>query len=226
MVNPITLTIRGKKLGVLLKDARLAAGMSLNECARAIGVTSSRIGAFEKGERPPSLPELEALAFLMDVSLSHFWGEESLFEDKVEQVASLNLQKWVTLRTRIIGALLRNARAEANMTLKELSGSVNITPRKLKAYETGNSPVPLPELEVMLNHLDFPIEEFMDREGVVGQWMDKKVTTDQFLSLPEDIQKFVIKPVNLPFIEIAMKLGDLPVDKLRIMAEGILDITL
>ena len=226
MVNPITLIIRGKKLGALLKDARLAAGKSLKECATAIGVTSSRIGAFEKGERPPSLSELEALAFLLDVSISHFWGEESLFEDKVDQVSSLNLQKWVTLRTRIIGALLRNARAEANITLKELSGSVNITPRKLKSYESGNIPIPLPELEIMLNHLEFPIEEFMDKEGVVGQWMDKKVTTDQFQSLPEDIQKFVTKPVNLPFIEIAMKLSDLPVDKLRIMAEGILEITL
>jgi len=226
MVNPITLIIRGKKLGALLKDARLTAGMSLNECATAIGVTSSRIGAFEKGKKPPSLPELEALAFLMDVSLSHFWGDESLFEDKEDQVASLNLHKWVTLRTRIIGALLRNARADSNMTLKELSGTVNITPRKLKSYETGDKPVPLPELEIMLIHMDIPIGEFMDKEGVVGQWIDQKKTIDQFLSLPEEIQKFVTQPVNLPFIEVAQKLSDLPADKLRIMAEGILEITL
>ena len=40
--NPILITIRTKKLGVLIRDARLATGKSLEECAQAVGVTPDR----------------------------------------------------------------------------------------------------------------------------------------------------------------------------------------
>ena len=63
MVNPLALKIRTKKLGVLLRDARLSCGKSMKDCGEAIGISNSRIGSFERGEKAPSLPELEALAF-------------------------------------------------------------------------------------------------------------------------------------------------------------------
>jgi transcriptional regulator with XRE-family HTH domain len=226
MVNPISLIIRAKKLGVLIKDARISSGLSMKDCARAIGVTSSRIKSFENGDKSPSLPELEALAFFLDVPLTHFWGQESRSMNTDESITPSKLNQFVLLRTKIVGALLRQARMDADLTLKELSASVSITPRRLKSYETGEVAIPLPVLEGIASYMDLSIESFHDREGVVGKWANQKKSLQEFLELPQDIQNFVLKPVNLSYLEIAQKLSGLPVDKLRDLAEGILEITL
>jgi hypothetical protein len=46
-----------------------------------------------------------------------------------------------------------------------------------------------------------------------------------FLQLPDEIQAFVCKPVNRPYLELALKLSNMSTDKLRSVAEGLLDIT-
>ena len=226
MYNPTSLRIRGKKIGALLKDARIASGKSMTNCANTIGVTSERISAFERGEKQPSLPELEALSFFMDIPLSHFWGTKSLLIEEENKLASTNLGEWVTQRTSIIGEKLKLAREKANITLKELSETVGITPRKLKSYENGKIPVPLPELETMLNYMNVPINEFWETEGVVGFQLGQLKVVDQFVNLPRDLQDFVTKPVNIPYIEVAQRLSTLSVDQLRGVAESILEITL
>src|SRR5512133_229817 len=71
------ITIRTKKLGVLIRDARLFARRSVQECAEALGVRKSVFRSFEEGLRAPSLPELEMLVFFLDMSLDHFWGKEA-----------------------------------------------------------------------------------------------------------------------------------------------------
>jgi len=41
-----------------------------------------------------------------------------------------------------------------------------------------------------------------------------------------DLQEFILKPVNQPYLELAQKLSQMSVDKMRDVAEGLLDITL
>jgi hypothetical protein len=47
----------------------------------------------------------------------------------------------------------------------------------------------------------------------------------EFSELPSELQQFVCKPINRPYLELAMRLSDLPVDRLRTVAEGLLEIT-
>jgi hypothetical protein len=56
--------------------------------------------------------------------------------------------------------------------------------------------------------------------------MNQKKAVQDFLLLPPDLQNFVSKPVNRPYLELAMKLSGMSTDKLRSVAEDILDITL
>jgi len=226
MVNPILLNIRAKKLGVLIKDARLAAGKSMKDCGSAIGVSSSRIGVFERGTQSPSLPELETLAFFLNIPFEHFWGADTRSTDLEERIASTNLVGLISIRTKIVGAKLRKARTEIDISLKELAESVGITPRRLKSYESGNHNIPLPVLEGMADTLNLSIDFFRDSNGVVGKWASQQKVIQQFLELSPEMQEFVVKPVNLPYIEIAQRLSGLSVEKLRAMAEGLLDITL
>jgi transcriptional regulator with XRE-family HTH domain len=226
MVNPITLKIRAKKLGVLIKDARLAAGKSMKDCGRAIGISSTRIGNFESGKQSPSLPELESLAFFLNTPFDHFWGQDSRSTDIEERVTSIDLERLVSIRTKAVGVLLSKTRTDAGMSLKELAASVGITPRRLKSYESGDNHIPLPELEGMAEHIKIPIDFFRDADGVVGKWAGQQMVIQQFLDLSPEMQEFVVKPVNLPYLEIAQRLSGMSVEKLRTMAEGLLDITL
>jgi hypothetical protein len=81
-------------------------------------------------------------------------------------------------------------------------------------------------LESILTVMGSRIETFFDQSGPVGQWMNSQRGLEKFLELSEEMQKFVCQPVNRPYIELAMKLSDMSKEKLRAVAEGLLDITL
>ena len=56
--------------------------------------------------------------------------------------------------------------------------------------------------------------------------MTSQRAMQKFIELPEEMQNFVCQPVNRPYLELAMKLSDMSREKLRAVAEGLLDITL
>ena len=74
--------------------------------------------------------------------------------------------------------------------------------------------------------LQMSVREFQDQRGPVGQWVAQKQALDAFKDLPPDIQQFVSKPINQPYLELAQRLSEMSVDKLRAVAEGLLEITL
>jgi transcriptional regulator with XRE-family HTH domain len=218
-------TLRTKKLGVLIRDVRLAARRNLEECARAIGVTKGVFRAYEEGRRAPSLPELEFLVYYLKLPIDHFWGKASISGDQAEAEA-LDLPQLIELRQRMIGALLRQERNTASVSIKSLTQDTGIPAGRIKAYELGQRAIPVPELEALLTALGGRIETFFDQSGPIGEWMIDQKSVQQFLDLPKELQAFVCQPVNRPFLELAMKLSSMSTDKLRSVAEGLLDITL
>ncbi len=222
---PTQITIRTKKLGVLIRDARLASRRTLDECAQAIGVTRGIFKAYEEGRRAPSLPELEILVYFLNLPIDHFWSREAISDDP-PPTEPLDLARLVGLRQRMIGALLRAERMNASISMKVLSQQTGISPSRLKAYELGERPIPLPELEGLLTVLGGQIETFFDESGPIGQWMIRQQAIKDFLDLPPELQEFVCKPVNRPYLELALKLSAMSTEKLRSVAEGLLDITL
>lgn len=218
------INIRTRKLGVLIRDARLAARRTLGECAQAIGVTPGVLRAWEEGRRAPSLPELEVLAYFLDLPIRHFWGKEAM-SDNPPPTEALNLPLLVGVRQRMIGALLRQEREKASLSLRGLSEQTGLSTARLKAYELGERPIPLPDLEVIMNILGGQVENLFDQTGPIGLWMIQQRAIQDFLQLPPDLQAFVCKPVNRPYLELALKLSTLSTDRLRSVAEGLLDIT-
>jgi transcriptional regulator with XRE-family HTH domain len=218
-------TLRTKKLGVLIRDARLGARRSPDECARAMGVTRGLLRAYEEGRRAPSLPELENLAYFLHLPIEHFWGKSAV-SDSAPRSETPELPQLLQLRQRVIGALLRQERTGANLSIKTLSTETGIPAGRLKAYELGERPIPLPELETLATSLSARIDAFFDQNGPVGQWMRSEKSIKQFMELPEELQAFVGQPVNRPYLDLAVRLSSMSSDKLRSVAEGLLDITL
>jgi len=218
------ITIRAKKLGILIRDARIASRRSIKECASAISVTNGVFKAYEEGRKAPSLPELETLVYYLELPINHFWSNEAL-SDAPSRIDELDLPRLTELRHRMIGALLRQERMDASLSMKAVAEQTGISTGRLKRYEMGERPIPLPELEVILKVLGGRIETFFDQGGPIGQWMTQQKAVQQFLDMPVELQNFVCQPVNKPYLDLARKLSEMSTDKLRSVAEDLLDIT-
>ena len=146
------ITLRAKKLGILIRDARLASRRNTKECAAAINVTNGVFKAYEEGRKAPSLPELETLAYYLELPINHFWSNEALSAAPA-RVDDLDLPRLTGLRHRMIGALLRQERMNASLSMKSVAEETGISSARLKRYELGERPIPLPELEAILKVL-------------------------------------------------------------------------
>ena len=217
-------TICTKKLGVLIRDARLTARRSVQDCAEALGIRKGVFRSYEEGEQSPSLPELEALVYYLGLPLDHFWSKE-IKSTRTSPIKNIDLSKLMAIRQRKIGALLRQERMNASISIRSLANKTGIAGARIKGYELGENPIPLPELEVLVAALGGRVETFFDRHGPIGQWMLSEEAVREFLELPLELRQFVATPVNRPYLELAMKLISMSRDKLRAVAENLLDIT-
>ncbi len=222
---PAQITLRSKKLGLLIRDMRQNERRSIEECAQAIGVTSEIFRDYEEAKRSPSLPEVELLIYFLKLPIQRLWSEVIL-SASAAPAGSLDLVKLVGVRQRMIGALLRQEREQVNLTLPELAQKTGLASAELEASELGEKPIPLPVLEAIVGAINGRLEKFFDQSGPVGAWLTSKNATEKFLELPKEIQEFVCQPINRPYLELAIKLSEMTSDRLRSVAEGLLDITL
>jgi transcriptional regulator with XRE-family HTH domain len=219
-----SLRIRGKMVGVLLRDARVAAGRSLEDCARLLHLTPEHIEAYEYGDDVPSLPQLEILAYYLEVPISHFWGQNTLEATREDYTRAQD--EYMALRDRMIGALLRKAREDQKMSLDEVSAATEISVEQLERYELGEDSLPMSALSVCANAVRKNMTYFMESSSHIGELLAMREKWKTFLELPEDIRAFAANPLNVGFIEIAKMLADMPVDRLRKVGESVLNITM
>lgn len=223
-VNPIVKIIRAKKLGLLIRDARLKSGKSPQECAESMGISVDQLNDMEFGLRPPTLPELELFAYHLGIPLEHFWGNE-LFSparnDNPPDPAEIS-----RIRQGLIGELIQKGRDEAGLPLEDLAQQAGISTDNLQAYENGTLPASIPELESIAQVLNSSMVYFEDQQGPVGSWFAGQKYMREFQGLPVELQEFISKPVNRPYLELAIRLSELKVEKLRALGEGLLEITL
>jgi len=195
----IQITLRTRKLGVLVRDARMAGRKTVTEVAKAMGISPALLRAYEEGRKAPSLPELEVLAYYLNLPIQHFWSSDALSDDSA-RTEPINLAQLVALRQRIIGTLLRQKRLQTSISLKGLSFETGISQARLKVYELGESAVPLPELEAILSVVGGRVESFFDQNGPVGRWMNDQAAIQEFLKLSPELRAFVCTPVNRPYL--------------------------
>ncbi len=219
-----TYKIRAKMIGVLMKDARLNAARTPEECARILRVSVETYMGWEFGQAMPSLPQLEVLAFYVGVPVSHFWSMETLRDEYADEDRAQ--AEYIALRQRMIGALLQQARTEAELTVDELAEAAGIDAEALKAYELGVQPVPMHELNVLAIGVKKNMNYFLETSGTIGELLATREMWKHFAELPEEMREFAANPLNKGFIEIAIMLSKMPTDKLRTVGESMLEITM
>jgi len=216
-------TIRKKMLGVLLRNARIRAGMTIRDAAEPTGFPSSAISDYEYGRRDISLPHLEVLAYTYQVPITYFWSDDPIPDDAGRDIPA---EEAIKLRRRIIGVLLRQARMEAGYSQKDLAKFLDCPSGRIANYELGRTDIPLSELEKLANYLDLPLAYFID-QGIrpSGDQIAGMDELERLSQLPEDVRKFMLEPGNLLYVRVAMQLSTLSADAIRNVAEGLLEIT-
>ncbi len=216
--------IRAKMVGVLLMDARLKAGRSVEDCARILQISPEQVEQWEFGDESPSLPQLELLAFYLGIPVSHFWGMDTLEATSDDLISAQ--QEYLSLRTRMIGALLGIARDEAGVSLEALGDETGVPVEQLTRYEMGEISVPMSELTVISNALKKNISYFLESGSHLGDWLAMREEWKNFTQMPKDVRTFVANPLNIGFLEIAIMFSQMPADKLRKVGESVLNITM
>jgi transcriptional regulator with XRE-family HTH domain len=225
LVSSPLLTIRAKKLGIRLRAAREARGLSPESCAAWLGCPVERYLGFEEGQDAPSLPDLEVLADRFDLPL------RALLDDRqglglVTQGDGFPTRSFLAIRQRWIGVTLRRAREKAGMDAAEMARALSCSPEELESLELGQVPVPFPLLDQWARRLRLTLEDLEDQSGPVAARRRRETLARGFFDLPPELQEFVANGVNRSYLEIAQRLSQLPADRLRTIAEGLLDITL
>jgi transcriptional regulator with XRE-family HTH domain len=226
MGNLSAFQIKAKRLGILIKDARITSNISIEDCAKAMGVSLQDYESFELGEKAPSLPELEVFGYFLDTPVDYFLEGEAIPSKTEENLVIERIDNLLPLRQRIIGIMIRKARLEADISLDELAQHSKIDRQRLAEFELGTTPIPIPELEDIALALNISIRDFLDKDGPIGRWAVQKRAIEDFMALPLEMQQFISKPINLPYLELAQRLSEMSVDRLRGVAEGLLEITL
>jgi transcriptional regulator with XRE-family HTH domain len=219
-----TMAVRARVLGVILRQAREAAGKSIGDLARVMGCSIARVKAYEFGDRAPTLPELELAAYYLHMPLVTF------FQDGLSMRTSRHVEDPVpviAVRQRIIGALLHQARAHMGLKLSEVSRAVGITSHMLRLFELGDRPVPVPVLERLAEELQVDLQSYF-RDGWLPEMADADAQLaefERFQSLPPDVRRFVTSPLNSGYLQVAVNMSSMSAERLRAIAEALLDIT-
>ena len=223
--NKLYLQIRTKKLGILLMDARINKNSSVSEISNQTGISEERLLKFEQGEFSPSLPELEILAYTYNLPMEHFWGKQILQSEDQSDIVEKH-QTLMRLRNKIIGTNIKAKRIEKEISSDELASNCDLDPELYTKYESGELEIPIPVLEIIARGLNSQIENFFDNQGKIGAWRKESAEIKNLKELPQEFREFITKPINAPYLDLAMKLSELDVKKLRLVAEGLLEITL
>lgn len=216
--------IKQKMLGLLMQNARQSVGLSVDETAKLLGISAVTLTGFESGKEEAGISVLESLADICGVSVSYFWADNPF----PQLNKTPNAPKTMALRRKMLGILLNQARAEADLSAESVADAIGSTPDILTQYEKGEVDIPLSQLRALAAQYNVTLDDFASELSPNGN--GKKSAPAPTISAdlsqyPPDVQEFLQNPSNVLYIKLAMKLHTLSADTLRALAEGILDIT-
>jgi transcriptional regulator with XRE-family HTH domain len=216
-----------RQLGTQLLEKRVEAGLSIEKCARILGCEPNEYEAFEQGTAFPSLIQLEAISYLLGVLPETFWEYPLAVENEsAHETQDINFALIARIRRRTIGLNLRRARMESGLSPGELAEKIGSSVDELNTYEMGVADIAVDKLALAVEFCGVSLNEFLDRKSPVGSWAESQRLDKSLAALPADLKAFISRPINQPYLELAKKLSEMPVQQLREIAEGLLEITL
>jgi transcriptional regulator with XRE-family HTH domain len=218
--------IKAKKVGLFMREAREKKEQTIDNCATWLNIGQDEYLAMEEGKSSPSLPQLESLANFLNSSFDFLLhGPSTEVETGITFSQDVNINL-LTLRNHVIAALIKQSRLEKNISLDKLSELSSIPSDVLQSYENGATAIPVITLENLIEKLEISWDKLFSQTGPLAHG-SVPVSPSSVLpaELPEDMREFISKPVNRPYLDLAMRLSKMEADKLRSIAASLLEIT-
>lgn len=219
------ITIRNKIIAILIKRARLRANKSQRECAELLGCSPSTYAHYEQGRQGLSLPQLEALAYLLEVPVASLWDEDQALSTRASE-EPVPVAQMMRLRQKMLAVQFHQRRLEAGLTQAQLADLLGRSSYMVSQYERARADIPLAELELLAERAGGSVADLVDQEILpLGEAERDRQWLAELNELPADVRDFVLKPTNLLYLRIAVLLSAMKADSLRRIAEMLLDIT-
>lgn len=213
-MEPQTVILQRKIIGVLIRAAREKARRTPVQLAQRLGVTPARVRQYEHGSRDLSLPELELIALYLQTPLSFFISGESTIEEETPEAPK---PEEIRVRRALIGAKLKQARLAAGKSKEQCAQAIARKPGTIGRYERGASEIPLPELDTLARFLGVNLYYFLERkdDAAAAGLLD----LEKLARMPKEVRAFILETGNLPYLRMAMKFRDIPADRLNELGE-------
>ena len=127
-----------------------------------------------------------------------------------------------------LAAFIAKTRQEKQMSVDYLAEKIGVNAGDLTAFERAEKTIPFPVLVELAKELELDLPSLHSPHLTQPQPVEEKqaeTTVQPFADLPADLVEFINQPINLPYLELAKKLSTMNVDKLRDVAESLLEIT-
>ena len=216
---------RRRTIGLLIRRARELSGKTRKEVSAYLGISQAALVSMEEGKREPSLPQVEAIAYYIRMPVATLL-DESASAAQATLRANIDMSEIVNLRAHIIGVRLKQARQSKGETVKQTAQAIGLTTARLNAYELGERPIPLTELEQLLAHFGLSWANLLDMGiGPLGEAQLFHHQHAQFEALPSDVREFVADPQALHYLRTAMRLRALSPEQARAAGQALVDLS-
>lgn len=211
--------LRGKIVGVRIRQCRMAASRSIEDCAEHLGVSPQLATDWEYGDRSPSQPQLERLSSYLNVSASTFLqgNEPAAIQDGCAKSDGLP-----ALRQQLLGGLLRVARGIKGISIEQLSEITAIDRDLVQEYEYGERMIPINHLLILGNSLDRDPEYFLGNAQGTGVEAGGESAANSPESTSVNDSSLADDHTAQGIITLAIAFSQIPPEELRGIADALL----
>ncbi|MCX6017271.1 MAG: helix-turn-helix transcriptional regulator [Chloroflexi bacterium] len=213
-----TAAARRREIGGLVRRARELAGRKPKELANFAAISVITLNAIESGEKEPTLPQLESMAYSLHLPVGALLGFSELAPEKK---SPNNLAEIIRLRGHIIGARLKQVRMMRNENAAECAAAIGVATATLQAWEIARKQPSITELEALLAHFGMTFYDMLDIGiGPLGQAQMLLAQRTRFESLSAELRTFVCDPASMNALHLAERLRNLPSEQMALLASA------
>jgi len=192
--------IRNRMLGIQIKKNRFQQNQTIEQLAQLCEIPTNDLEMYESGRTPIPLPIFLKISEVLHLPYERIEPVETSLPEKVEEPP-------VTQSTEI------PVQQEPEPVIVNESNLVDIPITQTNAIPQSSEP----ESVVASESIPVAAEEKVP---------SSQTLIEDFPGISDELREFITKPVNVPYLELALKLSRMDAKKLRDIAESLLEITL
>jgi len=214
-------SVQRKMMGARIRALRMRFGLSLEECAQALGLTSQGILQRELGCKPLMVGEFWRFCAYLGVA------PEEAYRVGASPAARLPGARVLRLYRKMLGATLAEGRADKGWSQSQAAAKARITEERLRLAELGLEELTVGEVETLAALYGAPAAKLFAQTSEPPA--RKAAKTPSFgdserkpLALPPDVAEFLGQPDAERYLRAAMAFSLLDEDSLAALEEALM----